>query len=74
MNFYVIETDINDKREGAQNIMSKEEKAAQLRMLERAKRKNLRKKVEVSNFEFVQAFYISKHLLFIIGFRRDLFN
>lgn len=73
MNFYVIETDINDKREGAQNIMSKEEKAAQLRMLERAKRKNLRKKVEVSNFE-VQAFYIWKHLLFIIGFRRDLFN
>uniref|UniRef100_A0A0R3RGP1 PRKCSH domain-containing protein n=1 Tax=Elaeophora elaphi TaxID=1147741 RepID=A0A0R3RGP1_9BILA len=41
------ETGVNDKGGGAQNVMSKEEKAAQLRMLERAKRKNLRKKVEV---------------------------
>ncbi|KAL4002380.1 Glucosidase II beta subunit-like family protein [Acanthocheilonema viteae] len=40
------ETGDNDKRGGSQNVMSKEEKAAQMRMLERAKRKNLRKKVE----------------------------
>nr|CRZ25706.1 Bm1492, isoform b [Brugia malayi] len=36
-----------DNRKGIQNVMSKEEKASQLRMLERARRKNLRKKVEL---------------------------
>ncbi|CAG9538740.1 unnamed protein product [Cercopithifilaria johnstoni] len=40
------ETGANEKRGGARNAIDKEEKAAQLRMLERAKRKNLRKKVE----------------------------
>ncbi|OZC06292.1 hypothetical protein X798_06715, partial [Onchocerca flexuosa] len=40
------ETDVSDKREGVLNHMNKEERAAQLRMLKRAKRKNLRKKVE----------------------------
>ncbi|KAK6101133.1 Glucosidase II beta subunit-like family protein [Brugia pahangi] len=36
-----------DNRKGVQNVMSREEKASQLRMLERARRKNLRKKVEL---------------------------
>ncbi|EJW88957.1 hypothetical protein WUBG_00131 [Wuchereria bancrofti] len=36
-----------DNKKGIQNVMSKEEKAAQLRMFERARRKNLRKKVEL---------------------------
>ncbi|EFO23410.2 hypothetical protein LOAG_05072 [Loa loa] len=40
------ETTVNDKRGEVQNVMNKDEKVAQLRMLERARRKNLRKKVE----------------------------
>ncbi|KAM3724616.1 Protein OS-9 [Dirofilaria immitis] len=40
------ETGINDKKKGFLNDMNKEEKAAQLRMLKRAKRKNLREKIE----------------------------
>lgn len=49
INFHTSEMAVNDNNGEALNVIDKEEKSAQLRMFEKAKRKNLRKKVEVNN-------------------------